>query len=156
MATTPTGLNLKLCPSCQHSKHIGRTCGAILSGDPDKGDEKRCGCSDAQARKSSKGKVGGFHLLPWRAITMVAGIYEYGAKKYAANSWREVPIDPDTGETPVERYFNAMMRHLIRWRQGEWLDPESGHSHLAHALWGVIALIELSMDEMGKDQKDTQ
>jgi hypothetical protein len=87
---------------------------------------------------------------------MVAGIYEYGAKKYAANSWREVPVDQETGETPVERYFNAMMRHIIAWRRGEWLDPESGHAHLAHALWGVIALIELSMDEMGKDPKDTQ
>jgi hypothetical protein len=160
VTTTPTGLNLKLCPSCQHEKHIGGPCEVIIehlpsaSGYPPM--DKKCPCTDAQARKSSKGKVGGFHLLPWRAITMVAGIYEYGAKKYAANSWREVPVDQETGETPIERYFNAMMRHIIAWRRGEWLDPESGHAHLAHALWGVIALIELSMDEMGKDPKDTQ
>lgn len=143
-------LDFSLCPSCQHPKHIGGPCTHKYPGPP--GDEKEypCQCSDAQARKQSKGKPGGFHLLPWRAITALAGIYAYGAKKYAANSWRDVPIDPETGETPIERYFNAMMRHLIAWLGGEWLDKESGHPHLAHAMWGMVALFELSMDEREK------
>jgi hypothetical protein len=155
---TPTGklLDLSKCPSCSHPKHIGGRCGfqEVIPGQEHL-TKPACECSDAQARKASKGKPGGFHLIPWRAITAVAGIYAYGAKKYAANSWREVPLDPDTGETPAERYFNAMMRHLIAWKKGEWIDPESGHSHLAHALWGVIAVFELSMDEMGKGKDDT-
>lgn len=143
-------VDLTKCPSCQHDKHIGRTCGFEYASPP--GDSKKytCGCSDAQARKQSKGKPGGFHLIPWRAITALAGIYAYGAKKYAAHSWRDVPIDPETGETPIERYFNAMMRHLIAWMGGEWTDKESGHPHLAHVLWGVVALYELSMDERAK------
>jgi hypothetical protein len=147
-------LDLKKCPSCGHEKHIGGSCKEIIEHLPASASypamDKECGCTDAQARKSSKGKVGGFHLIPWAAIMALAGIYEYGAKKYAANSWRQVPVDPDTGETPIERYFNAMMRHLIAWLKGEWLDPESGHPHLAHALWGVVALYELSMDERAK------
>lgn len=149
-------LDLNLCPSCQHPKHIGKNCPHIFPSPPGDSNEYGCPCTDAQARKQSRGKAGGFHLVPWRAITALAGIYAYGARKYAANSWREVPIDPETGETPVERYFNAMMRHVIAWREGEWFDKESGHSHLAHALWGMVALFELSMDEREKKNGGTK
>jgi hypothetical protein len=97
-----------------------------------------CGCTAAQR--------GGFHLIPWRAIECLAAVYEYGARKYAPNSWREVPRDPDTGEEPIDRYFNALMRHLIDFKKGEWMDKESELPHLYHALWNVIAVLELSLD----------
>lgn len=49
-----------------------------------------------------------------------------GAKKYCDRNWMKVePWD--------KRYFNACLRHLIAWFQGERLDPETGKSHLAHA-----------------------
>jgi hypothetical protein len=151
MDITPTGLDLSRCPSCGHDKHIGKTCG-FIEFNTEADTHKACECSDAKARKASGGKPGGFHLIPWRAVTALAGIYEYGARKYAANSWRDVPTDPETGETPIDRYFNATMRHLIAWRQGEWLDKESGKAHLAHALWGVVALFELSLDDTKQDK----
>jgi hypothetical protein len=133
MSVTPTGLDLSLCANCQHDKHIGMTC-MVLG----------CGCDDVQARKNSKGKIGCFYLLPWEAIMELAAVYEYGAKKYAANSWREVPKDPVTGAEPHERYFDAMMRHIVAIQRGEEFDPESGLRHIAHVMWGACALAELT------------
>ena len=33
------------------------------------------------------------------------------------------------------------MRHLVAWRMGEWIDPESKLPHLAHVTWNGIALL---------------
>lgn len=141
---TPTGLDLSKCASCGHRKHIGGDCSEIITFDTANGTNTRCTCSDAQARKSSKGKIGCFYLVPWDSIEELASVYEYGAKKYAPNSWRQVPKDPVTGAEPHERYFDAMMRHIGAIMRGEEIDPESGLRHVAHALWGMVAYAELT------------
>jgi hypothetical protein len=43
----------------------------------------------------------------------------------------------------VDRYYAAALRHLPAWRGGEELDPESGLTHLAHALANAAFLMEL-------------
>lgn len=45
------------------------------------------------------------------------------------------------------RLISAAMRHLNAWNEGENLDPESGRSHLGHAL-ACIAMI-LKTQELG-------
>lgn len=137
-------LDLSKCASCKHTKHIGFSCGEPIATAPIGGPQQFCGCTDAQARKSSNGKIGCFYLIPWESIQELASVYEYGAKKYAANSWREVPKDPTTGAEPHERYFDAMMRHIVKIQSGEEIDPESGLRHIAHVLWGAVALAELT------------
>lgn len=44
--------------------------------------------------------------------------------------------DPDAG-----KYFDAAMRHLTAWISGERLDPESGRSHLAHAICCLLIML---------------
>lgn len=130
------------CPSCTHPKHTGGVCGLEIGtriNNEGLTEPVRCSCSDAQARKADKGKVGGFHLLPWSVLTGLAAIYDYGRKKYAANSWQEVPPDGE-GRTAEERYEDAMFRHFGAFKEGKWLDPESKLPHLYHALWGMVAL----------------
>jgi hypothetical protein len=81
-----------------------------------------------------------------RAATAVALISEFGARKYAWNGWEEV------GDG-LNRYTDAMVRHLTAEGKGEVLDPDSGHLHAAHVAWGALARLELILREM-EPEKD--
>lgn len=59
----------------------------------------------------------------------VVRILMYGEKKYKRNNWQKVDID---------RNFAALMRHIIKWADGEELDQESGLHHLDHALCDLM------------------
>jgi len=74
-----------------------------------------------------------YGLIPPKATKALAEVLTYGAKKYKPNNWQRVD---DTS-----RYIDALYRHLEAWRSGEELDPESGLSHLAHAMTNISFLI---------------
>lgn len=71
-----------------------------------------------------------------RAGMAVAEISTFGANKYAWNGWEKV----DDG---INRYSDAMMRHLLQEAQGEEFDQDSDLRHAAHAAWGALARLEL-------------
>src|ERR1019366_8458905 len=73
-----------------------------------------------------------WELLPYDAIKGVVEVLTDGAKKYDARNW-ELGI-------AYGRVFGATQRHLSAWWQGENVDPESGRSHLDHALCELIFL----------------
>jgi len=76
-----------------------------------------------------------------RAISTVAGVSAFGAAKYDWNGWEAV----DNG---INRYTDAMVRHVIAEGSGEVLDPDSGLLHAAHTAWGALARLELMLREM--------
>lgn len=49
--------------------------------------------------------------------------------------------------------FDALMRHLLAFWDGEETDPESGMSHMAHAAWHCLALISFSQRKLGTDDR---
>lgn len=51
-------------------------------------------------------------------------VLTFGAKKYSKDNWKKC--------TEIERYINALERHLIEVKKGNFTDSESGYSHLAH------------------------
>lgn len=71
-----------------------------------------------------------------RAIQSVGDVGTYGADKYTDNGWQEV----DNG---IERYLSAMIRHYLRYREGEVYDIESELPHLSHMAWNALAVLEL-------------
>ena len=81
-----------------------------------------------------------FSLLPLKQIETVVAVLEFGARKYAPGNWQKV-------ENPRDRYFDAAMRHVFAWRNGEKLDPETQLPHLAHAVCCLLFLM------WGDDQK---
>ena len=87
-----------------------------------------------QTYKYDEGKLR-YDLLPIRPLEELVKVITYGAIKYAPNSWMNI-------EPFEERYFAATMRHLMAWRKGEELDPESGLPHLAHAMCCLVFLLE--------------
>lgn len=79
-------------------------------------------------------------LLPSGTVQQIIAVLEFGAAKYKENNWQNVDRGP-------ERYYNAMMRHVHAWRDGEKNDTESGLHHLAHA--GCCLLFMLWLDDRG-------
>jgi hypothetical protein len=90
--------------------------------------------------KLDQGKVrvglvlGGFA----NALMEVSKVGTYGAAKYSDNGWKEVP-------NAEARYTDAALRHVFKHMAGEVTDPEWGLEHLAHAAWGILAVLELRM-----------
>lgn len=78
--------------------------------------------------------MGGFS----RALAAVAGVTTYGANKYSPGGWQHVP-------NGVDRYTDAMLRHLLSDLSGESTDPESGLAHAAQVAWNSLARLELML-----------
>jgi hypothetical protein len=74
-----------------------------------------------------------YSLLPPGTIKEAVKVLEFGAQKYAPDNWKRVP-DAQT------RYYDAAMRHIEAWRDGEVHDPETSLSHLAHAMCCLMFL----------------
>lgn len=64
----------------------------------------------------------------------VARVLTFGVQKYADNTWQTVKPFKD-------RYYAALMRHIVAWRKGEYLDSESNIPHLAHAACNLYFLM---------------
>lgn len=75
-------------------------------------------------------------LIPWESMLPVIRVMEHGARKYAPDGWRNVP-------EPRLRYWNAAMRHMLAWALGERTDPETGETHLAHAVCSLLFIISV-------------
>lgn len=75
-----------------------------------------------------------------RAISAVAQVSAFGASKYAWKGWEGVPDG-------VNRYSDALVRHLMYEGEGEVLDPDSGLLHAAHSAWNALARLELLIKE---------
>jgi hypothetical protein len=101
----------------------------------------------AGARKDDKGKSpvlkGAVAYFP-RAIEGVAAVSAFGATKYAWGGWRYVPDG-------LDRYSDAMVRHVTSEAKGEVVDPESGLLHAAHAAWNALARLELMIMDQEKN-----
>jgi len=81
-----------------------------------------------------------YSLVPPIALEAIADVLTFGAEKYAPNSWQGVI-------NGKERYTDALYRHLEAYRAGEKSDPDSGKSHLAHALTNISFLLHFEREE---------
>jgi hypothetical protein len=88
---------------------------------------------ESQGPKYDAGKTR-WRMMPWTTLAFVMDILEYGAAKYDEESWKQVP-------NAKERYKDALLRHVIAFASGEWLDVESGKPHLAHAATNCLFLL---------------
>lgn len=89
-------------------------------------------------RKDDAGKEQ-WSLLPWEALKGVVRVLTFGAKKYAPDNWRKVP-------DARRRYTDAFFRHFVAWQLGEKTDPETGESHLSHALCCLLFIDALERE----------
>ena len=74
------------------------------------------------------------------ALWEVGRVGTFGCQKYGEGNWQYL-------ENGIDRYKDALFRHLFQWMQGEEIDKESGIKHLSHALWNLTAVLEFIMRE---------
>lgn len=78
-----------------------------------------------------------------RACEAVAEVSLFGANKYTWNGWESVPDG-------VNRYGDAMVRHITKAKVEGPHDKDSGLLHAAHEAWNAMARLELMLRESGK------
>jgi len=110
------------------------------SNDPEENASKGGFKYDADKAPLYRGAISSFP----RAITGVAEVSAFGARKYVWDGWRPV-------SDGINRYSDALVRHLAAEAKGEILDDDSGYLHAKHTAWNALARLELIMIEMEED-----
>ena len=89
-------------------------------------------------------------LLDPFALTQVAAVLLFGARKYARHNWRN--------GIKISRLIAASLRHIMAFNDGEDFDSETGLSHLAHAMCCLMFALWMmehrpDMDDRWRDEK---
>ena len=96
------------------------------------------------ALKFDSGKPG-MNLLSREALEQIALVMDFGKQKYDAHNWRKGFV--------WSRPLSAALRHIMAFNDGEYKDPESGLSHLAHAACCIMFLLEFEKTHKDLDDR---
>lgn len=83
---------------------------------------------------------------PVMPLQEMGKVFELGAKKYGRYNWRLHAVSATV-------YYDAALRHLMAWFEGEDTDPESGVSHLAHVMACMAILMDAQKNGKLKDNR---
>ena len=84
-------------------------------------------------------------LIPALPLFKAGEVLSFGARKYKPHNWR-------LGLSWLET-FGSLQRHLWAWLDGEENDPESGYTHMAHAVCQMLFLAEFVFRGTGEDDR---
>ena len=89
------------------------------------------------------------HLLPSKATLEVAKVLTFGANKYDEENWRKL-------DNLQSRYTSGALRHIFAHMDSEDIDPESGLSHLAHAICCLLFKLEIELEDAKNKEKESR
>lgn len=115
--------------------------GSIVPGRPV--DENRITDPESGGQKGEKAEE--YAYIPSHPLAEVARVYGTGAKKYEPWNWSK--------GYAWRLSYSALYRHIEAHRRGESVDPDSGHSHLAHAAFHLFTLMEFERLGLGTDDR---
>ena len=69
-----------------------------------------------------------------------------GASKYGRHNYRVAGVRSSV-------YYDATMRHLMAWWEGEDTDPDSGMSHITKAITSLVVLRDAMIQDMCTDDR---
>lgn len=69
-----------------------------------------------------------------------------GARKYGRHNYREAGVRASV-------YYDALMRHMMDWWEGEDIDPDSGLSHVTKAIATLTVLRDSMIRENWVDDR---
>lgn len=69
-----------------------------------------------------------------------------GAAKYGRHNYREAGVRASV-------YYDAALRHLFSWWEGEDIDPDSGMSHITKALACLTVFRDAQIQDMWEDDR---
>lgn len=106
--------------------------------------------NDTQKPSNPKDSVGikrvPFSTVPAVPIAEVGLAMLEGALKYGRHNYRAVGVRSSV-------YYDAAMRHLTRWWEGEDIDPDSGLPHIVKCLASLIVLRDAQINNMLTDDR---
>lgn len=85
-------------------------------------------------------------VVPMGVIAEIGVAMLEGASKYGRHNYRGVGVRSSV-------YFDATMRHLIAYWEGEDIDPDSGMSHITKALASLSVWRDAQMQDMCTDDR---
>lgn len=71
-------------------------------------------------------------LVPFESLEGMVKVLEFGAKKYDGWNWT------NGGGFSYTRVLRSCLRHIFAYMRGEDNDPESGLSHIHHAMCNLL------------------
>lgn len=87
-----------------------------------------------------------FSVLPTPVLAEAAlGMFE-GALKYGRHNYRAIGVRSSV-------YYDATMRHLTAWWEGEDTDPDSGLSHVTKAISSLMVLRDAMIHDLCEDDR---
>lgn len=112
-------------------------------------DEETATISPTGSIRENKGKLP-MHLVPPDAIEAMAAVLGKGAEKYDERNWEK--------NNKLSVPYASLMRHLLKFWEGEDLDPESGLPHTYHILMNAAMLVRYEkvggeLDDRPKGEK---
>jgi hypothetical protein len=97
-----------------------------------------------KAIKNDQGKTP-ITLVPREGIELTAKVFAFGATKYGRDNYKQ--------GMEWSRVLDASLRHILAFANGEDKDPESGLSHLGHALCCLNMLAYYETKGKGTDDR---
>ena len=74
-------------------------------------------------------------VVPSAPLLQIGLAMMEGGRKYGRHNYRK--------SNPIASiYYDALMRHMMAWWEGEDVDPSSGAPHLAHAGACIVILLD--------------
>ncbi len=84
--------------------------------------------------------------IPSVPMAEVATAMFEGARKYGRHNWRKAGVRSSI-------YYDATLRHLMAWWEGEDIDPDSGMPHIVKAMAGLMVLRDAQVNGMETDDR---
>jgi hypothetical protein len=85
-------------------------------------------------------------VIPCPVLFEVGAAMLEGACKYRRHNYRVAGVRGSV-------YYDAAMRHLMSWWEGEDIDPDSGVSHVTKAIAGLIVLRDSQLKGNWQDDR---
>ena len=101
--------------------------------------------SEAKGKKFDNGKPD-LSFIPGIALNEAAQVLMFGADKYGKANWK--------AGIHHQRLIASALRHLTAYNDGQDTDPESGLSHVSHALVNLMMLIWMMANRPELDNRD--
>lgn len=87
-----------------------------------------------------------FSVIPMQVIAGVGLAMLEGALKYGRHNYRAIGVRSSV-------YFDAALRHIVRWWEGEDIDPDSGLHHIDKCIASLVVLRDaIYMSKLNDDR----
>jgi hypothetical protein len=99
-----------------------------------------------------------FSAIPWAsvigtAMAMLEGALKYGRSNYRHPNGVESDGAPKGTSVRASIYFDALLRHMVSFWEGEDVDPDSGLSHLDKAAACIAVLRDAHVNGLLYDDR---